>query len=177
MSYYKRKKDEVDISVNRALWAVLMLVVLFGGFMARDTLRSALFDYQENVDVNGEWIGLITEDYDAEIRYEYRLTFNQSEDGSITGNMHIQSTNRSEDIIADSIVSGSISNDDLTFSETRVTYLDGVSPSNWCRISVSLDYEVINGQETLTGDWAGIETPGVGSCAGTEGRVILTREP
>lgn len=177
MSYYKRKNDEVGISVNRALLAVLMLVVLFGGFMARDTIRSVVFDYQDNVDVSGEWLGLITEDYDADTHYEYRLTFNQSEDGSITGYMHVQSTNRGEDIIADSMISGSIRNDILTFSESRVTYLEGVPASRWCRIEVSLDYEVINGLETMTGDWTGIETPGVGSCAGIDGRVILTREP
>jgi hypothetical protein len=131
----------------------------------------------ENVNVTGEWLGIITEDYDAETRYEYRLTFEQNASGAVTGYMHVQSTNRGEEIIADSMVSGSINADILTFSETRVTYLDGVPASNWCRVSVSLDHEVINGQETMTGSWTGIETPGVGSCAGITGRVILTREP
>src|SRR5690606_10879048 len=111
-----------------------------------------------------------------ETRYEYRLTFDQNEDGTVTGYMHVESTNRTEEIIADSMISGSINGDILTFSETRVTYLDGVTPSMWCRVAVTLDHEVVNGLETMTGTCVGIETPGVGSCAGISGRVILTRE-
>jgi hypothetical protein len=176
MGYYKRKNDEVGFGVNRIVLAVLMAVVLFGGFMARDTLQAAFFEHRQDINVTGEWLGIVTEDYDSETHYEYRLTVNQNADGSITGYMHVESTNRSEEIVADSMVVGTMSNDDLTFHETRVTYLDGVPASNWCMINVTLDYEMINGLETLTGTWAGIETPGVGSCIGTEGRVLLTRE-
>ena len=176
MSYYKRKNDE-GISTRHALLAVLMAVVLFGGFMARDTLQAAFFEHKQNIDVTGEWLGIVTEDYDAQNRYEYRLDFEQNADGTVTGYMQVQSTNRGEEIVATSMVTGNMSNDNLTFHETRVTYLDGISPSYWCMISVSLDYEVVNGQETMTGSWTGIDTPGVGSCAGIQGRVIVTREP
>jgi hypothetical protein len=176
MSYYKRKNDEAGISTRNAVLAVLMAVVLFGGFMARDTLQAAFFEHKQSIDVTGEWLGIVTEDYDAQTRYEYRLNFEQNADGTITGYMNVQSTNRGEEIVATSMVSGTMSQDDLTFNETRVTYLEGVPASNWCMISVTLDHEVINGQETMTGSWMGIETPGVGSCVGIEGRVIVTRD-
>ena len=191
MSYYNRKDDAVAISTKHVKWAVLILAVLIGGFMVRDTVRSMMFGnelvqdeqvrYEQaqlpvTADVEGEWLGVITEDYDAETRYEYRLTFDQNDDGTVTGYMHLESTNRAEEIIADSMISGSINSDILTFSETRVTYLDGVPASMWCRISVTLDHEVVSGLETMTGSWVGIDTPGVGSCAGITGRVILTRE-
>ena len=38
----------------------------------------------EDVDVSGEWIGFMTEDYGAEVRYDYRLVLQQSND-SIKG--------------------------------------------------------------------------------------------
>jgi hypothetical protein len=177
MSYYKHKNSEqAGISVGRALLAVLMIAVLVGGFAARDTLRALFFEPKQDMDIAGEWLGIITEDYDAEIRYEYRLVFTQAEDGTLTGQMRVQSTNRTEDILAYSNVAGIVDHDEVAFHETRVTYLDGVSNYNWCMIEVNLDYEVVNGQETMTGSWVGIDTPGVVSCAGIDGRVILTRE-
>jgi len=177
MSYYKRKNTEQGgLSLGRAGLAVLMLVMLIGGILGRDALRSAFFGTPD-VNVTGQWLGIITEDYDAQIRYEYRLTFNQLEDGTIAGQMHLQSTNRNDEIDADSIVNGAVRGDAVSFHEVRVTFLDGVPSYNWCMISVTLDHEVINGQETMTGTWTGIETPGVGSCEGIDGRIILTREP
>ena len=59
MSYYKRKNDEAGISTRNAVLAVLMAIVLFGGFMARDTLQAAFFEHKQSIDVTGEWLGIL----------------------------------------------------------------------------------------------------------------------
>lgn len=176
MNYYNRSNEAFELPRGRAFWAIMIAVVLVGGFMIRGAMQSPLSEPVQDIDITGEWIGIVTEDYAGEVRYEYRLNFVQAEDGTVNGHMHVQSTNYIETIVADSMVVGSINDDDLIYQETQLTYLSGVPTSSWCRINVTLDHEVINGQETLTGTWVGIETPGVGSCAGIDGRVILTRE-
>lgn len=161
----------------------LALVLIFiGAFVAynnlpvqqEDTVQMAQIVPVETVDVSGEWIGTITEDYGSEIRYDYRLTLSQN-GSSIRGTGFYDSSNYEIEIYSESALVGSMTGDDLYFYEAQVTVLDGVSLDQWCRIEVRVNYEVVNGLETLVGTWDSAEENRAG-CTTVSGRVMLTRQ-
>ncbi|MEL6308301.1 MAG: hypothetical protein AAFR81_03880 [Chloroflexota bacterium] len=128
----------------------------------------------EDVDVSGEWVGTMTEDYSGETRYDYRLVLTQ--DGTVVDGIGYQeSTNRATETYAESILSGDVTADDLYYYETATNVLEGLSLNRWCRIEVSLNYQVIEGQETLIGTW-GVAPDERELCDGIDGRVLLTRQ-
>lgn len=131
----------------------------------------------ESVDVSGEWVGTMTEDYDSEVRYDYRIVLSQDND-NLSGTAYQESTNMVNDIeiYSESTLVGDVSNDVIYFYEASTDVLENVSLDRWCRIEVSLNYEVIDGQETLIGTWDGVQDNRLG-CDTIDGRVLLTRQP
>lgn len=128
------------------------------------------------VDVTGEWLGIVTEDYNNNIRYEYRLQLVQS-GNDVRGTMYVTSTNAPVDIYAASTIVGEVNGNDLTYYEVNVDELYNISRDHWCKISADVNFEDVDGMDTLTGGWNGIETEGVSGCLPTEGRITLMRQP
>lgn len=129
----------------------------------------------ETVNLSGEWVGTITEDYGSEIRYDYRISINQT-NSSIRGIGYQDSSNYDIEIYSESSLVGSVDGTSLYFYEAQVNVLDGVGLDQWCRIEVRLNYEVVNGLETLVGTWDSAEETRTG-CTTVDGRVVLTRQP
>lgn len=128
----------------------------------------------EDVDLSGEWVGMMTEDYNDDTRYDYRIVLKQ--DGTVVDGIGYQeSTNRATETYAEATLSGDVVGDDLTYYETETNLLEGLSLSRWCRIEVTLNYQVIEGQETLVGTW-GVAPDERAICEGIDGRVLLTRQ-
>ncbi|MGB7338972.1 MAG: hypothetical protein WBC91_08785 [Phototrophicaceae bacterium] len=128
----------------------------------------------QTVDVSGEWVGTMTEDYSDAVRYDYRVVFDQYQE-DLLGFSFQESTNYTVDIYAESAISGDIDGDEIYFFEESTLVLDNLSLDYWCRIEVRLNYQVIAGQETLIGTWDSAEEDRVG-CDTITGRVILTRQ-
>lgn len=129
----------------------------------------------ENVNVSGEWVGIITEDYGSETRYEYTIILEQR-GAHITGLGIQDATNSPYDIYAESSLIGDIEGDTLYFYEASTDILENLTLDRWCRIEVTLDYEVVDGLETLVGTWDSVEDNRPG-CTTIDGRVVLTRQP
>lgn len=125
------------------------------------------------VDISGEWVGTGTEDYGIENRYDLRLTITQ-DGNTITGKQYMVTSNYEPEIYAISQISGTVNGEDFTYTENKILELDNISPDYWCLASVTLNYEVIGGQETLIGTWGSGE-PDRAECQGITGRVLLTR--
>jgi hypothetical protein len=193
MIQYKPKKS-FSKSTLKTIGLVFLVGVLALGIFARDQIQTLLYGSPDtapqavtiqahttapDVDVNidGNWLGVVTEDYGMEVRYEFRLDLQQRGD-DFTGTMWVTSTNSPYDVIrAQSTVRGTVQGDTVTFHETRVTTLQGISSNFWCKLAATLDHEEGDSQrETLTGTWSGIETAGVQGCIGTHGRVTLMRD-
>lgn len=130
----------------------------------------------EDVNITGEWLGIVTEDYNNNIRYEYRLQLVQSGD-DVRGTMYVVSTNAPVEIAAVSTIVGEIDGDALTYREISIDELYNISSDHWCMISADLNFEAVDGMDTLSGGWNGIETAGVSGCLPTEGRITLMRQP
>lgn len=163
---------------------LFILFILIGAFMTMNvkvadtnepvqTIQNS-YALPDDVDVSGEWIGFMTEDYASDVRYDYRLVLEQDGD-SITGISYQESTNYSIEIYAESSLLGDVDGDELYFYEASTDVLDNLSLDRWCRIEVRLEYEVVDGQETLIGTWDSAEEERPG-CITIEGRAILTRQ-
>ncbi|MGJ3239759.1 MAG: hypothetical protein ACFE0Q_13695 [Anaerolineae bacterium] len=127
------------------------------------------------VDISGEWVGTITEDYNTEVRYDYRVIFDQYQ-SEIVGFSFQESLNYTVDIYAESGIVGEVDGYSVYFYEEATHVLDNISMDNWCRIEVRLNYQVIDGQETLIGTWDSAEEERTG-CITIDGRILLTRQP
>ena len=127
-----------------------------------------------DVDVSGEWLGMMTEDYSEEVRYDYRIVLDQS-GNIIKGISYQEATNYDIEIYAESSLSGDVDGDDIYFYEASTDVLDNLSLDHWCRIEVRLNYQVVDGQETLIGTWDSAEEERPG-CITIDGRVVLTRQ-
>ncbi len=130
----------------------------------------------ETVDFTGSWLGIVTEDYGAMNRYEYRLELTQ-DGNTVVGTAYDASTNREQEIFASSIIEGTVEGDTLVFEEVQLTELSGIPVWNWCLTRVTLNFEDVDGMDTITGTWEGIPTEGVGNCQGISGRAVLTLQP
>lgn len=186
-----KQQRRVSRRTLRNIGLVFLVGVLALGIFARDHIQSWLYGEETpptqavvippadetDVDVAGDWLGVITEDYGLEVRYEFRLSLQQRGD-DVTGTMTVTSTNAPRTtIFAVSNVRGDVNGDILTLAETRVTSLEGISANYWCKIAIQLDHdENSSDDDTMTGKWNGIATDGVEGCLGTEGRVTLMQD-
>lgn len=130
----------------------------------------------EDVQLTGEWLGIVTEDYNNHIRYEYRLQLVQS-GNAVRGTMYVASTNAPVEISAVSTISGTVDGDVFTYREISVDELYNIPADHWCRITATLELDNSTAMDTLAGGWNGIETPGVSGCLPTQGRITLMRQP
>ena len=179
ITYNKRKNsDKWYLSYLN----VIIPVIIIGAFALMSLKVADDMPLQEDssyalpgdVDVSGEWVGMMTEDYSGEIRYDYRLTLDQN--GNIlSGISYQESTNFDIEIYAESSLSGDVDGNDIYFYETSTDVLDNLSLDHWCRIEVRLNYQVVEGQETLIGTWDSAEEERPG-CITIDGRVVLTRQ-
>ena len=177
--YSKRKNSLKPFFPYMNLALVLILIGAFVVFNQPGTseapiVQESLVQVVETVDLSGEWVGTMTEDYGAEVRYDYRIVINQS-GTSIRGTAFQDSSNFETEIYSESSLIGSMNGTSLYFYEARVDVLDGVTLDRWCRIEVRVDYELVNGLETLVGTWDSAEEERSG-CITVDGRVVLTRE-
>lgn len=175
----------------RNIGLVFLVGLLALGIVARDHIQSWLYGEdtpptqtvvippanETAVDVAGDWLGVITEDYGLEMRYEFRLSLEQRGD-DVSGTMSVTSTNAPRTtIFAVSSITGDVNGDILTLAETNVTSLQGISANYWCKIAIELDHdENSSDDDTMTGTWKGIATDGVEGCLGTQGRVTLMQD-
>lgn len=181
MITYKKRK-------NASNWFLpylnlVIAILIMGAFVIMNVKVSDNLEIQQDnlvaessdpVDVSGEWVGTMTEDYNDDVRYDYRVIFDQYQD-EIVGFTFQDSTNYVIDIYAESAISGTVDADDIYFFEETTLVLDNLSLNQWCRIEVRLNYQVIEGQETLIGTWDSAEEERVG-CDTITGRVVLTRQ-
>lgn len=194
MIQHKPGKKGFSSTTLRNIGLMFLVGVLTLGIFARDQIQALLYGPPQaapqavtvstysnapeaDVNVAGNWLGVITEDYGMEVRYEFRLDLRQSGD-AISGTMWVTSTNAPYDTIeAQSSIRGTVQGDTVAFHETGVTTLEGISADFWCQLAATLDHEQGDSQrDTLTGSWSGIETQGVDGCVGTHGRVTLMRD-
>lgn len=174
MIYYTNKKKNSD----RALWQrigmrVGLLAVLVAAFFVLQS--NSVLAPEPMAQVSGDWVGVLTEDYDANVRYDFRLRVIQ-EDHHLAGELNFSSSNSSQRIMARSAVTGTVDGDLVTLREIDLIELHGISATSWCWIEITLDYDDLATQDTLVGTWHGIETPGVERCLPTQGRVVLSRQ-
>lgn len=184
--FEKRKNSEKKSGLSLGLALLLLLGgifagVQFGKHMVEEPVESfkpptasfSLDDMDTNINLTGEWIGTATEDYGNENRYDYRLVIEQ-EGNEITGMSYLDMVD--SDIYSESPIAGTLNGNVFFYTEVSTTVLENLSLDNWCLSDTTLTYQVMNGQETLVGNWelAEHERP---ECAGITGRVILTRQP
>jgi len=181
--YKKKHSSKLNSPVVRLGALVLIIGAMVLGVLYQQgqssepqaDINTAAQVLDENANVTGEWLGIVTEDYNNRIRYEYRLVLEQR--GSrVTGTMFIESTNAPSEISAVSSIVGTINGDEISYHETHVSELNNISADHWCFINASLEYENVDGMDTLAGTWHGIETPGVNGCLPTQGRITLMRQ-
>lgn len=183
ITYKKRKNSEKWLSPYLNVLVLFIIIGTFAALNLKVTENSELVveDAQvpsvtitEDVNISGEWVGMMTEDYNNNTRYDYRVVLSQSGD-DISGISYQESTNYDVTIYAESSLSGDVDGDEIYFYEASTDVLANLSISNWCRIEVRLTYEVIDGQETLIGTWDSAEEERAG-CITIDGRVLLTRQ-
>jgi hypothetical protein len=164
---------------------LLLMLILLGGFAAlamySETAEMPTMDAQppvvtlsEPLNLSGEWVGMMTEDYGVDRRYDYRIVFTQN-GNSVSGMMYQDATNVEPEIYAESTLIGSVEGDTFYFYEARVMVLENVTIDRWCRIEATLEYEKVDGMDTLVGTWDSVEDDRSG-CTTIDGRVILTRQ-
>ena len=180
--YNKRKTSDAKPFFPYANLAIILLLI--GAFVAWNmqgsdstpTIQEAQVPAAivETVNLSGEWIGTMTEDYNTEVRYDYRIVLQQN-DTSIQGIAYQESSNYEPEIYSESSVLGNANGTSLYFYESRVNVLENISLDSWCLIEVNLNYEIVNGLEMLVGTWDSGEYARAG-CETVTGRVVLTRQ-
>ncbi|MEM9950707.1 MAG: hypothetical protein AAF846_03840 [Chloroflexota bacterium] len=179
ITYNKRKNSDKRYMQYLDIAVITLIICLFVALNIKiSEVASNGYDMFTDaspsiIDVSGEWVGTMTEDYGADVRYDYRIVFDQSQT-ELQGFTFQEATNYTTDIYAESDIAGLISDTEIFFYEEATLVLDNLSLDNWCRIAVTLNYQVIDGQETLIGTWVGAEDRT--GCNTIEGRVVLTRE-
>lgn len=180
--FEKRKNSDKRTGLSFGLAVLLLLSGLFAGMQLNssqsvevaEAVKPPIADLQitETVDLSGEWIGTTTQDYDDNERYDYRIVIEQ--DGTYISGMSYLDMIESE-VYAEERIEGHISNNIAVYSEVETLILDNTSRDSWCLTESTLTYQILNGQETLVGEWAYVGDDE--NCMGISGRVILTRQP
>ncbi len=180
--FEKRKNSDKRTGLSFGLAVLLLLSGLFAGMQlsnshavpVEEAVKPPLADLQitENIDLSGEWIGTTTQDYNDNERYDYRIVIDQ--DGTYIGGMSYLDMIES-DIYAEERIEGYLSNNRVVYSEVETLILDNASYDSWCLTETTLTYQILNGQETLVGEWVYVGEEE--RCEGISGRVILTRQP
>lgn len=173
MIFYTKRKFSNRLFMNRMV-TIIGMVALLAGVVVFAQHQGSLVADGAHAQVAGEWVGILTEDYDAEIRYDLRVELIQADD-ELAGALHFASTNSSFPIMSHSAITGRVAGETITIQEIDMIALQGISADSWCWIAIDLDFEDLAAQDTLVGTWHGIETPGVDRCLPTQGRVMLTR--
>lgn len=165
---------------------LLLMVILIGGLVAMAlfttpvTVETPTMDaeppvvYSEPLNLSGEWVGMMSEDYGVYRRYDFRLEFTQNGD-TVRGIMYQEASNIDPEIYAESTFIGTVDGDSIYFYEAHVLTLENVTLDHWCRMEATLEYEEIDGLQTLVGTWDSVEDDRYG-CTTIDGRIILTRE-
>lgn len=155
---------------NRAFVKFINIVLIFAVLGISVLLVSNYIMTTYFRSVEGTWTGIITDDYDEFIVYDYIMTFTkEGEAGVFSGTTYAQSFPEFRDIHASSSFVGTMEDDILTLNDVRVHDAN----TGWCRTDTTLELELrdVNGVETLTGNWYGEES----ICKGVHGRIHLTR--
>ena len=183
ITYKKRKNSDKWLSPYINLALLFLIIGAFAIFSTDNTEHSDFmsedaqvpsYAISEDVNISGEWVGMMTEDYNEAVRYDYRIVIEQ-DNSDIQGISYQESTNYDIEIYAESSLSGDVDGNDIYFYEQSTDVLENLSISSWCRIEVRLSYEIIDGQETLIGTWDSAEEDRAG-CVTIDGRVLLTRQ-
>jgi len=179
--FEKRKNSDKRAGLSFGLAVLLLLAGLFAGMnlgdlnpvQDADIAESALI-VADDIDLSGEWIGTITEDYGVEARYDFRLELEQRND-AITGMSFLDMAQEPE-IYSESPVAGTLAGDVFTFSQVSTTVLENTTMDNWCLADMTVSYQLLDGQETLVGSWE-LAHHEREACGDITGRIILTRQP
>ena len=178
--YEKRKNSDKRAGLSSGLAVLLLLAGLFVGMnltnlnQAQDAEITESALVAEDVDLNGEWIGTITEDYGIEARYDFRLELEQRDD-VVTG-MSFLDMAQGPEIYSESPIAGIVTGDVFTFTQVSTTVLENISMDNWCLADMTVSYQLLDGQETLIGTWE-LAHHEREECGDVTGRIILTRQP
>ena len=173
----KRKNSDKRAGISLFLASVLVLAGLFAGFNLAGSSDSevAIEEFQlRNIDLSGEWIGTTTQDYAEDSHYDYRITIEQ--DGSQIVGMSFLDMIEDYEIYAEERIEGYIAGEELIYSEVETLLLENATLDHWCLTETTLTYQVVNGLETLVGNWEYVLGEDE-DCEGITGRVILTRQP
>jgi hypothetical protein len=183
--FEKRKNSETRTGLSFGLALLLLLGGIFAGLNLgnfaqsepEEAMKPPQVDFaigDLDIDLSGEWIGTITEDYGIESRYDFRLKLDQDGD-VVTGMSYLDMADEPE-IYSESPIEGIIQGDQFTFSQVSTTVLENVSMDYWCLADLTVTYQILNGQETLVGTWDLADHERL-ECGDISGRVILTRQP
>jgi hypothetical protein len=133
-----------------------------------------LVEEARDIDVSGEWVGTTTQDYNDNLRYEYRVVLEQ-EGHVITGISYFDMLHE-RDVHSEERIEGFVDGNVVFLQEQENLVLVNAELDNWCLTEVTLTYQVVNGQEMLVGDWT-VASWERELCDGIAGRTILTRQP
>jgi len=174
--FEKRKNSDVRSGISLAVAILLVLGGVFVGLLLNQQSADEPVVQEAqitDVDFSGEWVGTYTQDYNDNIHYEYRIVIEQEGD-DIKG-ISYQDMVHERDVYSEARLEGSADGTELFFTEAETLVLENTTADRWCLAQVSLDYEIVNGQETLVGTWelADFERE---ECGDITGRIILTRQ-
>ncbi len=177
----KRKNSDKNARISIFLASVLVLAGLFAGLNLGSRISDtevatevAIEEFQlRNVDLSGEWIGTTTQDYDLDSHYDYRIVIEQ--DGSQIAGMSYLDMIEDYEIYAEERIEGYIAGEELIYSEVETLLLENATFDQGCLTETTLTYQVVNGLETLVGNWEYVLGEDE-DCEGITGRVILTRQ-
>lgn len=171
--FEKRKNSDNRAGISFGLAVLLLLGGLFVGMNLGDSIQVSDANISiDNIDLSGEWIGTITEDYGNESRYDFRLELEQNKD-VVTGMSFLDMAQEPE-IYSESPIAGTMEGDVFIFTQVSTTILENVSLDNWCLADMTVSYQLLDGQETLVGTW-GLASHEREGCGDISGRIILTR--
>lgn len=165
---------------------LLVLVIIISSFvamnlkvteshmmMSQDTDIAAQTQSQD-VNISGEWVGTTTEDYGDEALYDYRVVFEQDGD-DLTGMLYL-TRNHEMAIYTETRFEGWVNGDTIFYSSQEILLIENATRDQLCLVDTTVEYEIINGQETLIGTWQGQDNQHPG-CDVITGRTILIRQP
>ncbi|MEL6308299.1 MAG: hypothetical protein AAFQ52_09160, partial [Chloroflexota bacterium] len=119
----KRKNSDKHSTLSLGFAIVLLLGGILAGMgltytgMVQNSSTEALAVEAQailtDVDLSGEWIGTVTEDYGIEARYDYRIVITQEND-TITGISYLDMTD--SEIYAEQSLDGMVDGNTLTYT-------------------------------------------------------------
>ena len=160
----KKKQSPQQLTLFRIVNLVLILAI--AGISA--SLLSNYITTNHARSVDGTWTGIITDDYDDFIVYDYTVTIDMDDDdATFTGATFAQAQPEFRQIHAGSSFVGTIDGTVLTFKDVSIHDAN----TGWCRIRTTLEWTNHNGVEVLAGKWYGLDAV----CEGLDGRIHLTK--